>query len=238
MLSLVVTAHIHCCPLWPFPFGLSLKALMRPIRVVPSCNGPYPPMSSLAFPFRAFPQGFKTGRFPHSYKWWFVLLINQCGTSQPTLLRDPAVCSPLQPMWDITIHPPSGPSGLFSSSTNVGHRNPPSFGAQPSVLLTLFPFSIDVGPPPNPPPFGASPAFLLALFPSSNQCGTAPKSTPIWGPASLLAHCLVPTPLRGTARRLAHHPVSSSDTICNVPDPPLADIVLFRLFPSGFPSRL
>ena len=43
-------------------------------------------------------------------------------------------------------------------------------------------------------------------------------------------------PLRGTARRLAHCPVSGSDTICNDPDPPLADIVLFELFLSGFPS--
>ena len=67
---------------------------------------------------------------------------------------------------------------------------------------------IDVGPPPNPPPFGA------------------------------LAHRLVSTPLRGTTRRLAHRSVSGSDNICNDPDPPLVDIVLFGLSLSNFPSRL
>ena len=134
-----VTVQIHSyqilflCGL--FPFGLPLKLLKR----------------------------FCWGRFPHPYKRWFVLLSNQCGTSQSTSL------------W-----------GLASS---------------------------------------------LALFPSSNRCGTAPKSTLLWGPASLLAHCLVSTPLRGIARRLAHRPVSGSDTICNVQDSPLANIVLFGLFP-------
>ena len=70
-----------------------------------------------------------------------------------------------------------------------------------------------------------------------NQCGTS-QSTSLWGPAFLLVHRLVSTPLRGTARRLAHRPVSDSDTICNNPGPPLADIVLFGLFLSDFPSRL
>ena len=36
---------------------------------------------------------------------------------------------------------------------------------------------------------------------------------------------------------LAYHTVSSSDTICNAPSPPLADIVLFGLSLSSFPSR-
>ena len=70
---------------------------------------------------------------------------------------------------------------------------------------------IDVGPPLNPPPFGAS---------------------------VLTAHHLVSTPIRGTTRRLTHRPVSGSDTICNNPCPPLADIVLFGLSLSGFLSRL
>ena len=39
------------------------------------------------------------------------------------------------------------------------------------------------------------PTSSLALVPFSNRCGTAPKSTPLRGPASLLAHCLVSTPL-------------------------------------------
>ena len=101
--------------------------------------------------------------------------------------------------------------GLFSSPTNVGHHNPPPL---------------------------RGPVSSLALFSSSNRCGTAPKSTPLWGPTSLLAHHLVSTPLRKTARRLAHCPVSGSDTICNDPDPPQADIVLFALSLLGSPSRL
>ena len=81
------------------------------------------------------------------------------------------------------------------------------------------------------------PASSLALFLSSNRCGTATKSTPLRGPTSLLAHRFVSTFLRWTARKLAHRPVSGSDTICNGPDPPLANIVLFGLSLSGFPSR-
>jgi len=52
--------------------------------------------------------------------------------------------------------------------------------------------------------------FILLL----NRCGIS-QSTPLWGPASLLTHCLVSTPLRGSASSLAHHLVSSSYTICN-----------------------
>ena len=104
--------------------------------------------------------------------------------------------------------------GLFSSPTNVGHHNPPPFGVQRPRWHFFLP-SIDVGPPPNPPHLG---------------------------PTSLLAPRLVSTPLRGTARRLAHRPVSGSDTICNGLDPPLADIVLFGFpfwaFPQGFKTRL
>ena len=43
-------------------------------------------------------------------------------------------------------------------------------------------------------------------------------------------------------RRLAHRSMSGFDIICNAPDPPLADIVLFGLslsgFPQGFKTRL
>ena len=70
------------------------------------------------------------------------------------------ICSPPQPMWDITIHPSSGPSVLagtisfLPSPTNVGHHNLPLFGAQRPRWHSFLPL-IDVGPPPNPPPFGA-----------------------------------------------------------------------------------
>ncbi|KAG7020816.1 hypothetical protein SDJN02_17504, partial [Cucurbita argyrosperma subsp. argyrosperma] len=98
---------------------------------------------------------------------------------------------------------------LFSSPTNVGHHNPPPSG--PSVLAGTRSFiQSNVGPPPNPPPFGVS---VLT--------GTPPRVYP----------------LRGTARRPTHCPVTGSNTNCNDPDSLLADIVLFGLFPSSFPSK-
>ena len=102
--------------------------------------------------------------------------------------------------------------GLFSSPNNVGHHNPPLFG--PSVLAGTL-------------------SFLQSIW-------DRPQIHPLWGPASLLAHYLVSTPLRRTTRRLAHRPMSGSDTICNGPNLPLADIVLFELFPfwAGFKTRL
>ena len=102
------------------------------------------------------------------------------------------VCSPLQLMCDITIHP----FRAQSQSTPLG----------PNVLASTHLFLQSMWDrPPNPSPLG---------------------------PASLLTHRFVSIPLRGTARRLAHRPVSGSNTNCNAPDPPLADIVLFGL--SGF----
>ena len=139
-------------------------------------------------------QGFHTlingglfSRFPLPYKWWFVLLPNQCGTSQSTPFRAQ------RPRWHSFLPP------------------------------------IDVEPPPNPPPFGTQHPY----WHTASCLPPEPKSTPLWGPASLLAHSLMSTPLRGTARKLAHRPVSGSDTICNDPDPPLADIVLFGLSLEG-----
>ena len=102
---------------------------------------------------------------------------------------------------------------LFSSPTNVGGHNPPPFGAQrPRWHSFLYP--IDVGRPPKSTPLG--PSVLI---------GPPPRVYP-------------PSPLRGTARRPAHRPVTGSDTICNDQDPLLADIVLFGLSLSGFPSKL
>ena len=88
---------------------------------------------------------------------------------------------PPQPMRDITIHHPSGPSVLAGTL---------------SFLQSMWDC------PEIYPPLGPS------VF-----TGTPPRVYP----------------LRGTARRLAHRPVSGSGTICNGPDPPLADIVLFGL---------
>ena len=102
------------------------------------------------------------------------------------------VCSPAQPMWDVTIHPHSG-------------------------------LSILVG--------------TLSFLESTWDCT---QILLLWGPTSLLAHCLVSILIWRTARRLAHRLVSGSDIICNAPDPPLVDIVLFEIFrasPQDFKTR-
>ena len=57
------------------------------------------------------------------------------------------------------------------------------------------------------------------------------KSTPLCGQHPYLAHRLVSTPFK-EGRESWH--IVSSDTICDNPDPPLADIVLFGLSLSGF----
>ena len=123
--------------------------------------------------------------------------------------------------------------GLFSSPTNVGHHNPSPFGT--SILASTLSFLRSMWDRPqihpplgyNPSPFGTSVladtlSFLQSMWDRS-------QIHLLLGPASLLARRLVSTPLRGTARRLTHRPVSGSNTICNDPDPPLADIVLFGL---------
>ena len=100
--------------------------------------------------------------------------------------------------------------GLFSSPTNVGHHNPPTFEAQRPRCHSFLP-PINVGLPPNPPPLGPS---VLTCTPS----------------------CVYPS-LRNSEKADTSS-MSSSDTICNDLNPPLTDIVLFGLFLSGFPSRL
>ena len=100
--------------------------------------------------------------------------------------------------------------GLFSSPTNVGHHNLPPSGA--SVLVGTL-------------------SFLQSMW-------DRPQIYRPLGPSVLTDTPPRVYPLRRTARRLAHRPVSGSDTICNDSDPPLADIVLFGLSLSDFPSRL
>ena len=98
---------------------------------------------------------------------------------------------------------------LFSSPTNVGYHNPPP-----------------------PPPLEPS---VLAGIRSFHQSMWDPLQIhPPLGPSVLTDT----PPLRVIARRLAHRSVSSSDTICNDPDQPLANIILFGLSLSSFHSRL
>ena len=71
------------------------------------------------------------------------------------------------------------------------------------------------------------------FVPLSNRCGIS-QSTPPSGP-SILASTHSPLlsmwihPFQGLASSLAHHSVPSSDAFCNIPIPPLANIVLFEL---------
>ena len=91
----------------------------------------------------------------------------------------------------------------------MGSHNPPPFAAQRSRWHSV-PSPIDVGPP----------------------------NHPLQGPVSLLAHRLVSTPLRGSDSSLAHHPVSSSDTICNKPKPTSSKYCPFWAFPFGLPFNV
>ena len=81
------------------------------------------------------------------------------------------------------------------------------------------------------------PASLLTLVPFSNRCGTPPNPPPS-GPSILTGTPPRVYPLRGTTSSLSHRSVSGSDTICNGPSLPLADIVIFRLPLKVFKMRL
>ena len=97
------------------------------------------------------------------------------------------ICFPPKPMWDIIIHPPSGPSVL---------------------AVTL--------------------SFLQSTW-------DRPQIHPPLGPSILTSTPHVSTLLRGTARRLAHQPVSGSDTICNDPNSP-SRYCPFWAFSFGIPG--
>ncbi|KAG7013676.1 hypothetical protein SDJN02_23843, partial [Cucurbita argyrosperma subsp. argyrosperma] len=109
------------------------------------------------------------------------------------------------------------------TARTMGSEGPWTEGFHTLVNGGLFSFPTNVGHH-NPPPSAPS---VLAV-PSSNRCGTTPKSTP-FGPSVLTGTPPHTYPIRGTARRLTHSPMSGTDTICNGPDPPLADIVAYLL---------
>ena len=79
-------------------------------------------------------------------------------------------------------------------------------------------------------PFRAQP---LRWYSFPSPIDVRPSNPLLLGPASLLTHHLVSTPLQGLASSLTHRLVSDSDIICNS----IADIVLFVFFLSSFLSR-
>ena len=80
--------------------------------------------------------------------------------------------------------------------------------------------------------------YVLADIHSLFQSMWDPPIHPLRSPASLLAHCLVSTLLLSSASLLVHRPMSGSDTICNSPSPPLADIDHFGLSLKVFKTLL
>ena len=83
-----------------------------------SFNNPDPPLTVVVLLGLSL-SGFTIyrGRFPHPYKWWFVLLHSQCGTSQSTSFGAQRPCwhSFLPPI-DVgspQIHPLLGPASLL-----------------------------------------------------------------------------------------------------------------------------
>ena len=134
-------------------------------------------MSSLCFHSRNSSQGFKTSLLE---KGFYTLLNGGLFSSPPpfgasVLAGTPSV---LQSMWDHpkSTPPPVGASVLPGTPPCVYPPSRNSEAGTSSGVLTLIPFVT-----PHIP---------------SNRCGIAPKSTPLCGPASLLAHLLVSTPLR------------------------------------------
>ena len=102
------------------------------------------------------------------------------------------------------------------------------------TTIDSFSSSIDVGSHNSPP----SRPSVLAVTRSLLQLMRDPPIHPPLDPASLLVHHLVSTPFLGSASSLAHRLVSGSDTICNGPSPPLANVVLFGVFLSSFLSMI
>ena len=86
--------------------------------------------------------------------------------------------------------------------------------------------------------------FFLFFFFFFQQSAVFPSTIFSWqiaqssGPSVLTGTPPRVYPLRGTTSSLAHCLVSGSDTICNGPGPLLANIVLYGLSLSDFPSRL
>ena len=113
--------------------------------------------------------------------------------------------------------PPSNPGVLFSSPTDVGSHTPPP-GL--SVLTGTHSFLQSMWDPHQIRVFRSPPQPMwdLTLHPPP------PSGLSILASTSLRIY-----PLRGIASLLTHHLVSSFDTVCNGPSPPLADIFLFGL---------
>ena len=166
---------------------------------------------------------------------------NQCGTSQSTPFGVQRsywhTTSCLPPLGNNKKegrfpHPYKGSFVLFLNQRGTSQSTP--FG--PNVL-TGTPSRVY-------PPLGnifcslPQPMWDITIHDVPSPTNVGHYNPPPLALTSLLAHHLVSTPLWGTAKRLAHRSMFGSDTICNNPNPPLGDIVLFGLSLSGFPSRL
>ena len=124
----------------------------------------------------------------------------------------------------------------------MGSHNSPPLGAQRPRWHTASGFdtiyNISSRPLVDIVLFGFSLLGFLSKFLKHFYYGEI--STPLQG---ILRFSLQPMwdltihPLGGLVSSLAHSPMSGSDTICNSPSPPLADIVLFRFSLLGFPSK-
>ena len=127
--------------------------------------------------------------------------------------------SPLQPMWDLIIHPLRGPT------SSLAHR--PVSGSyticnRPNPPLTYI---VRFGPRPH--------SFKTCLLGRSFH--TLIKNALFSSPTNVGSHN--PPPL-GPASSLEHRPMSGSETICNRLSPPLANNLRFGPQPHGFKTHL
>ena len=124
---------------------------------------------------------------------------------------------------------------FYSKFLNASARDR---GLHTLIKITLFPSPTNVGSHSTPPstPFETQHPHRH-LFPFLQLMWDLTIHPPS-GPNILVGHRPMSTTLWGSAFSLAHHSISSFDTICNRPNSPLVDVVLFELslkvFKTGF----
>ena len=127
--------------------------------------------------------------------------------------------SPLQPMWDLTIHPLDGPMSSLTQRPISGFGticNRPSLPLVNIVYFSLLRIGVN---------FMVLKRVCQGEFSKPLQEIFRSPLQPMW---DLTIH-----PLDGPTSSLTHRPISGFDTICNCPSLPLANIVRFSLLRIG-----
>jgi len=122
--------------------------------------------------------------------------------------------SPLQPMWDLTIYLPWGPTSSLVHYSIPGSDTICNNSSPQLVNIVRF------GPLRNAVSFTVLKRPLLG-----RGFHTLLRNISFSFPTNVRSHNLIP--LGDPTSSLSHYSVSSSNTICNNPSPPLTYIVRF-----------